>query len=618
MEKLINNFREKITGLTKPQIYFAIIIGIILFIFLFIITLSLLLMPPHQGKGVIKIYHEILNIYNFARIDLPFLAIQQGFVLTTLRAFLIAGLLSPIITVSAVYSILIHQDKKHIHGKASWSNEKDLSKNKLMEDNGIIVGKYKGKLLKFGGQEFCSLGAPTRSGKGVGIVIPNLLEWKNSIVVLDVKQECFQITSKYRHDKLHQKVFLFDPFSYNTHRYNPLLYLDFNAPDIELQIQALANALYPAGRGGKDFFVLQAQAIFVAITYLVGKLHYEMLLGSSFTLTTLASALQGLFIDLDKKEKLPLQEVVETAYKMDLLTETIYAKFQSFFEQAEAKDQFAGVKSSYETPLKIFQDSLFEMATSENDFDFRQLRKEKISIYIGITPENIGTAKPILNLFFQQLLFENIRQGLPDTNPELKHNVLLLMDEFTSIGFMQQYQVSLTYMAGYNIRSLIIYQNNTQLAEDPPLGYGNKGSQTLLENHSCNIIYRPKNPQTAEEISKRIGNITTSVNNQSFNSKDVLNVSRSANTTARALILPQEIMDLKDDEEIIFCNSVKIKCNKAFFYNDPYFIDKLKSVSSTLHAISGIPSKSQLEAAYQKGETSIPLPCQKPQNIFTF
>ncbi|MDP8042528.1 type IV secretory system conjugative DNA transfer family protein [Pasteurella atlantica] len=609
---MINDFKETIINLNKPQKIFLGLIIIIFSISLSIAVLSLYISPVVTGKNfLLKIYNTILFIHYKWSINLPILAIQKGFILEVLQSLFIGTLISSLLSTLGIYSLLKNSEKKNIHGKAKWSNEKDLIKGNLMaqEGKGIIVGKHKGKILRFGGQEFASLGAPTRSGKGVGVVIPNLLEWDSSIVVLDVKKECFNITSKYREEQLGQKVYIFDPFSYKTHRYNPLLYLNFESPDIEMQIQSLAVALYPAGKGGKDFFSLQAQSIFVAITYLMGKLYYSDLLACSFTLTSLAGALQGIKIDFDNnEERIPLDEIVETANKMGILTETIYSKFTSFFEQAEAKDQFAGVKSSYETPLKIFQDSLFEMATCENDFDFRDLRKEKISIYIGITPENIAVAQPILNLFFSQLLFENIRQGMPDTNPDLKHNVLLLMDEFTSIGFMEQYQKSVSYMAGYNLRSLIIYQNRTQLAENPPLGYGDKGSETLLENHTCNVIYRPKNPKTAEDISKRVGNITTTAKNNSTSNKDLLNVSRSENVTSRALILPQEIMALKDDEELIFCNSVKIICKKAFFYNDEYFINKLKSVSQTLANVEGFPTKDQLEKAYTLGETSIKLP----------
>src|SRR5699024_8272239 len=137
----------------------------------------------------------------------------------------------------------------------------------------------------------------------------------SSVVVLDVKQECFVITSKYRQEILGQKVYLFDPFTFTTSRYNPLEYLEFDSFDIELQIQRLAESLYPVSNsGGKDFFVLQAQSIFIAIVYLLGRLKIEGLLANTYTLTTLAGALNGLKIELEDEVKLiELQEVVETA-----------------------------------------------------------------------------------------------------------------------------------------------------------------------------------------------------------------------------------------------------------------------------------------------------------------
>lgn len=607
------------SNLTKEQKNaIKVFIPIVVFGIYALSVCVLIAMLSDLGNGNVftKLNNAIQFIQSRYSLTLPFKAIGQGFILEPILAFLMTTIF--LVFVGFALHIGAKQAKKQreIFGKAEWSGEAEIRKNGLRDTKGIIVGKdNKGKFLIFGGQQFASVGAPTRSGKGVGIVIPNLLTWENSLIVLDVKQECFSITSKYREQGLGQKVFLFDPFSFNTHRYNPLEYLDFSAPDIELQIQGLANSLYPAGKVGKDFFILQAQAVFVSCVYLMGKLNQIDLLGSSFTLTSLAGALQGIKVQMWDSEKerfvvntYPLQETVETAKRMGLLSDTIYAKFLSFFDQMEAKDQFTGVKASFETPLKVFQDPLFEMATSTNDFDFRDLRKEKMTIYIGITPENISTARPILNLMFSQLIYENIRQGLPDTNPDLKHGILMLMDEFTSIGFMEQYQVAIAYMAGYNIRSLIIYQNQTQLAENPPLGYGDKGSQTLLENHSCNIIYRPKNPKTAEEISKRIGNITI-INKNKSHSKGGTSI--SDNTTQKALVLPQEIMDLKDDEEIIFCNSAKIKCQKAFFYNDPFFIDRLKLVSPSLKALGEkIPTKEQLDNAYQRKECQIELPNQ--------
>lgn len=607
MNKLKEKFNELNTG---QKIFIFLIVALGLFL-TYVLTTGLtifFLMPELKGNLLSKVSSLYTAIERNFALDLPIIALKGGYLIEVLKSFLIAFCAVIFLLLSVVYATKKRNKERNVHGKANWSTKSELAKKNLLDDNGIIVGKYKGELLKFGGQEFASLGAPTRSGKGVAVVIPNLLEWENSIVVLDVKKECFNFTSAYRQKILKQDVFLFNPFSYETHCYNPLLYLDFSKPNIELKIQALAVSLYPTGRGGKDFFPLQAQNIFVAIVYLLGKLKEEELLGSTFSLTTLAGALQGIKIDLgDSNSKIPLDEVVAVADEMDLLTDTIKSKFDSFFEQAEAKDQFAGVKGSYETPLKIFQDSLFEKATSHNDFDFRDLRVKKISIYIGISPDDLEIARPILNLFFQQLLLENIAQGMPEDNPALNHNVLLLMDEFTSMGYMQQYQTSLTYMAGYDIRSLIIYQNETQLSETPPLGYGDKGMKTLLENHSCNVVYRPKEPIVAEQFSKRIGNITIEASSLGTNSKDPLNASRNRSLQQKALILPQDIMDLADDEEILFCNGAKVICKKAFYFNDPYFIEKLGAVSPIIKG-KKVVSKELMGQAYQRGDLAIDLP----------
>lgn len=611
---------------TKQKILLSV--SLLLWLLMFITVWNIILinrLTVVNGFGLEKLFNLITLFKTHFTLTLPLEALIDGYAEDVGVSFISTLIISSIITAVIIMGKINADKRKNLFGDAKFSDEKTIKKLNLRADKGIIVGKDKNGLLRFGGVEFANVGAPTRSGKGVAIVIPNLLEWQNSCVVLDVKQECFEITSAYRalaeeQGGLGQQVYLFDPFSFNTHRYNPLDYLDFSPenPGIELQITALAESLYPStGKGGSgEFFTLQSRSIFSAIVFLLGKLRGAGLLASSFTLTTLAGALQGVRIytndkDLSQSEIVPLAELITTANNMELLTDTVYSKFQSFLEQAEATDQFAGVKGSYEAPLKVFQDRMFELATSCNDFDFRDLRKNKITIYIGIKPENLQTARPILNLFFTQLIYENIRQGLPDTNPELKHNVLLLMDEFTSVGYMGQYRTAVAYMAGYGLRSLIIYQSRTQLAENPPDGYGDKGAETLLDNHACQVIYRPKQVKIAEDISKQIGNTMGINRSHSGDNMNILKASHSDQKIARALVLPQEIMEMADDEEFIFCNGSKIKCKKAYFYNDHYFINKLKLVSPYLRNISGIPTKEELETAYQSKETSIPLPDQR-------
>lgn len=598
--------------LNSSQKIFAYII-FSLFLFLTYCLASLILtfiyMPDvaSNGKGFNHISKLIYSAYNYFSLETPYLAFMGGEEKTTIIVMFVSLLILSFLSflfAGILFWVQKQKKERNLYGSAKWSSNKEIKSQKLMENKGILVGLHEGIPLFFGGQEFCSLGAPTRSNKGTGIVIPNLMCWENSVVVLDIKQECFDYTSKYRRDILGQEVFLFNPFSEYTHRYNPLLYLDFNNPKIELQIQNIANSFYVSK--DNDFFVGEGKSIFIAITYLFGVFYHNGYLADDYTLTNIGGALNGInILKNGQKEKISLELATETAYILGWLPDTIYNLFLSFFSQKEAEKQFAGVKTAYETALKPFQNQVIRNSTSQNDFDFRDLRRKKITIYLVINPEDLITAKPILNLFFTQLIDINIAQGLPDQNPELKHSCLMLMDEFTSIGYMEKYQVSVSFMAGYDLRSLIIYQNDTQLKEDKPLGYGDKGGTTLLENHTCNIIYRPKNPQIAEEISKRIGNITTKSYGRSFGAK---NNSHSENTASKALILPQEIMDLKADEEIILCNNIKIKCKKANYFSTPFLIEKFKSVSPTLKSIKKNPEQKDYKLAVQNNELSISLP----------
>jgi type IV secretion system protein VirD4 len=116
------------------------------------------------------------------------------------------------------YLFLLKKGDQSLYGDAKFASLSDIQKSNSVSlgtsnTKGIVVGKYNGKLIRYTKPDFVSLGAGTRSGKGASIVIPNLLEWQDSLIVLDIKQECFNITSKYRKEVLNQDVFLFNPFS---------------------------------------------------------------------------------------------------------------------------------------------------------------------------------------------------------------------------------------------------------------------------------------------------------------------------------------------------------------------------------------------------------------------
>lgn len=515
--------------------------------------------------------------------------------------------------------------RQSLHGEARFANSNEIKKMNLYGD-GIIIGKYQGKLLRFGGQQFVALGAPTRSGKGVGIVIPNLLDWPQSAVVQDIKQECFEFTSKYRRDKLENEVFLFNPFDRRTHRYNPLAYIDMQGDNADGQLSDFANILYPmSGDSTTQFFNQLAQNLFIGLCYMANDL-LNTKTGRAFlkqcdsdlefNLYGILQLSEGFKADLAVQGEDTTISIsdFETTYKYLVEIKAIGQKAQqridSYFK-IDSDNTRSGVMSSFNAPLMIFRNDNMRLATSANDFDFRDLRKKKMTIYVGITPDQLANAKLILNIFWQQLIGVNIKE-LPQSNPNLKYKTLLVMDEFTAPGALPIYLKSVSFIAGYWLRSLMIYQNISQLEQAMPDGYGKEGARTLLSNHACQIFYTPREQEDAEKISKILGNKT--IKNRSRNLG--INGGGSESDVSRALMLPQELRAMTMEQELITIDNGKpIMCNKAFYYNDSYFMNKFKEVSASMKKIKGIPTQKEQEKAIQAKETYIEIPTQSFEKL---
>lgn len=620
--------------LTKAQ---KIIVHIVATIFGYLFMPILYLIFVKLIKRIAEVYTSLLDVVvnpvKIIMIDPKFglLALVASVILFNGLAFLIPYL----------------PKKQKLHGDAKFANSADVKKMGLYVDKGIIVGKYNNKLLRFGGSQFVSLGAPTRTGKGVGIVIPNLMDWQESCVVQDIKQECFNFASKYRKDKLNNEVYLFNPFDKRTHRYNPLAYVDLNGSNGDAELTDLANIIYPLpnDENGK-FFALQAQNLFMGLCYLCNDLLTTTTglnflrtysLKCSFDLAGLLELSEGFIFEyehityitnpnnknkpIEKKEKCEVSNFDETWEFLKKLDKQ--AKDQNrIFLSSKAMDRMnayysitaentrSSILGSFNAPLGMFRGDNMRLATNGNDFDFRDLRKKKMTIFIGITPDQLANAKQILNLFWQQLILVNTKE-LPQDNAELKHKVMLLMDEFTASGYLSTYLKGISFIAGYGLRSVMIYQSNSQLETPEPNGYGRDGAKTLLTNHACQIFYTPREMEDAEKLSKILGN--TTIKNRSRNLGKGGGGSES--DTQRPLMLPQELLTLKAEKEILkIDNNKPIMANKAYYYNDPYFIDKFKEISPTFANICD-KKKNKLEqddweTMLQSQETKIDIPVQ--------
>ena len=496
--------------------------------------------------------------------------------------------------------VLLIPGRKKMFGDARFSTRSEIRKAGLLGDKGIVVGRYGNRYLMFGGQQHAIISAPTRSGKGVGIVIPNLLNWPESVVVLDIKQENWDITSGFR-SKHGQECFLFNPAAadYRTHRYNPLAYISEDANFRIDDVQKIANMLFPDQPGTDVIWTATPRSLFLGIVLFLAETPEKPL--------TLGQVVRETLADGDGAEYFA-NIINERAAAGNPLSGACVRALNSYISIA-AENTRAGVMTSFRSRLELWMNPLVDAATSANDFDLRDVRKKRMSIYLGVTPDNLERMAPLLNLFFQQLIDLNTRE-LPSQNKQLRYSCLLLMDEFTAIGKIGILSKGISYIAGYNLRMLPIIQSPTQLVEV----YGQDAAQTFTTNHALNIIFPPKASETqvARDISEWLGyetvkGVSVSKSRSILKRSDAqLNVSEQQ----RALLLPQEITSLGERKELVIVENMRpILAEKVVYFKDKAFIGRLQAVSSSLRALGGkAPTRKQMDDAVRNGELAARVP----------
>ncbi|MCI2263049.1 type IV secretory system conjugative DNA transfer family protein [Xanthomonas indica] len=458
--------------------------------------------------------------------------------------------------------------KRSLHGDARFAGAADLSRHGLFKTSGdgIVVGKFRGKLVRLSGQQFVILAAPTRSGKGVGVVIPNLLEYQESVVVLDIKQENFDLTSGWRASQ-GQEVFLFNPFAEDrrTHRWNPLSYVSDDPAFRVSDLMSIAAMLYPDGSDDQKFWVSQARNAFMAFSlYLFENWDDERNIGFPGGLGT---PTLGAIYRLSSGDGTDLKKYLKSLSERRFLSGNAKSAFSNLLSQAD--ETFASIMGTLKEPLNAWINPVLDAATSDNDFLLTDLRKKKMTIYIGIQPNKLAESRLIINLFFSQIINLNTKE-LPKSNPALKYQCLLLMDEFTAIGKVDIIASAVSYMAGYNVRLLPIIQSMAQLDAT----YGKDISRTIITNHALQILYAPREQQDANDYSEMLGYTT-------FRKKNVTrgkDVTRSVSEEKRALMLPQELKAMGNDQEVFLYEGIPhpVKCDKIKYYKDRHFTARLR------------------------------------------
>ncbi len=444
--------------------------------------------------------------------------------------------------------------KEALHGSAKWAGEKEVKKANLRGKKGMLMGTFKGKYLIADGYQHALLFAPTGSGKGVGFVIPNLLFWDDSIVVHDIKLENYELSSGWR-AKVGQKVYLWNaasPSGY-SHCYNPIDWVSPKMGQMVDDVQKIANLLLPE----QEFWQNEARSLFLGVVL--------YLLAVPEKIKSFGEVVRTLRSD-------------DFVYNMAVVLDTIgqdihpvaYMNIASFLQKADKER--SGVVSTLNSSLELWANPLIDATTAKSDFDFNKIKKERTTIYVGLSPDNIERLKPLMQIFYQQAS-QILTKHMP--LPEEKFGVMFLMDEFPTLGKMEQFQSGIAYFRGYKVRLFLIIQDTEQLKGI----YEESGMNSFLSNATFRVTFAANNIQTAELISKLVGNKTVkqfSRNTPVFLDLNPASRSKNVSEAQRALLLPQEVIGLPRDEQIVLVEACPpIKTKKIFYFKDSFFTKRL-------------------------------------------
>ena len=480
-------------------------------------------------------------------------------------------------------------EKNDLHGSAHWADDEEVSKTKLLPDvsnrGGVYFGTYannKGKTayLRHKGPEHMMVFAPTRSGKGVGIVIPTLLSWDQSVLVHDIKGENWHLTSGFRKKILGQRVIKFDPTSLDSARFNPLSEIRQGTEFETRDVQNIATMIVdPDGRGLNDHWAK------TGFDLLVGVILHVLYAESDKSLARVQSLLTEpppFTLPADgAKPKTGIQTVMErirdTPHLGDRPHPVAQQSAQSFLNKAP--NEASGVLSTALSFLSLYKDDIVAANTRVSDFTIESLMQEKSSLYLVVPPSDKDRLKPLTRLIINQVTRRLTEEmGFNDDGSgksRYEHRLLLLLDEFPSLGKLDIFQEALAFIAGYGLKAMLIVQDLSQLYA----AYGK--DESIISNCHIRIAFAPNKIETAELLSKMSGQATVTHTQRQYSGNRLAVVLQHVNTNEqivqRPLLTPDEAMRLPADDEIVFvAGHAPIYCQKIKYYADPAFSERVK------------------------------------------
>lgn len=482
------------------------------------------------------------------------------------RAGLIAGSGAVLGLLAAIVGALFRaREAKFVttYGSSRWAHNLDVRKAKLFESCGVFLGRLHGNYLRHDGPEHVMAFAPTRSGKGVGLVIPTLLSWPHSCIVHDIKGENWDLTSGWR--SRFSRVIRFDPTHPETLRYNPLLEIRKGVDEVR-DAQNVADILVDPDGGleRRNHWDKTAHALLVgAILHVLYAEEDKSLAGVA---TLLAHPSRSFFNTLELmlntnhlgSDELPSVHPIVAQSARELLN--------------KSPNERSGVLSTALSFLSLYRDPTVARATSACDWRIEDLIQagSRVSLYLVVPPSDMSRTRPLVRLILNQ-----IGRRLTEAHEGAdRPQVLLMLDEFPALGRLDFFETALGYMAGYGLRAFLIAQSLNQISK----AYGEQNS--ILDNCHVRVAFAANDERTAKRISDALGTTTELRAMKNYAGHRLApwlsHVMVSRQETARQLLTPGEIMQLPAEEEIVMvAGTPPIRAKKLRYYEDRNFTSRV-------------------------------------------
>src|SRR5712691_383363 len=457
--------------------------------------------------------------------------------------------------IAIALSVWRAKEAQHVttYGSAQWADTKEVRRAGLLGPDGVVLGRLGDRYLRHDGPEHVLCFAPTRSGKGVGLVIPTLLTWPHSTIVHDIKGENFQLTSGFRAQ--FGSVLLFDPTNPGSAAYNPLL--EIRKGDYEVRdAQNIADILVdPEGAlERRNHWEKTSHSL------LVGAILHVLYAEADKTLAGVANFLSDPKRPIEKT----LRAMMTTPHLGDRPHPVVASAARELLNKSE--NERSGVLSTAMSFLGLYRDPVVAKVTSRCDWRIVDLIADDrpATLYLVVPPSDISRTKPLVRLVLNQI-GRRLTEELHAKNR--RHRVLLMLDEFPALGRLDFFESALAFMAGYGLKSFLIAQSLNQIEK----AYGINNS--ILDNCHVRVSFATNDEPTAKRVSDALGTATEIRDAKNCAGHRLspwlghLMVSRQE--TARPLLTPGEVMQIPPDDELVLISGCHpIRAKKARYYED--------------------------------------------------